>query len=76
MSIALKLSSDFLSNSLSLSLSLLISFLQLTLGVLSNEIGDALKPYLHHRTHFRPWCVAKIALSIDGKVNSNICSQI
>jgi len=41
--------------------------IELTLGVLSDEIGTALKPYLHHRTHLRPWCVAKIALSIDGK---------
>lgn len=37
-------------------------------GVGRPEAEEALRPYLHHRSTGRPWCVLKTAASIDGRV--------
>lgn len=38
-----------------------------TLGCCAEMARLSLAPYLHHRTHQRPYSVLKVALSIDGK---------
>lgn len=37
-------------------------------GILSVKIRDNLKPYLHHRSQAMPYCIAKAAVSLDGKL--------
>ena len=37
-------------------------------GVLVEEVSRSMQAYLHHRRTGLPWCVGKIALSIDSKV--------
>lgn len=37
-------------------------------GVGRPEAEESLRPYLHHRSTGRPWCVVKAAASIDGRV--------
>ena len=36
-------------------------------GVLADEIGAQLRPYLHHRTTGRPFVVLKLASTLDGR---------
>ena len=42
--------------------------IDVTLGNASEAITDSLAPYLYHRTTGRPYCLAKAAVSIDGRV--------
>ena len=37
-------------------------------GVAAHEVGRQLAPYLHHRRTGRPWVVAKMAMTIDGRI--------
>lgn len=37
-------------------------------GVAARPIAQSLTPYLHHRQTGRPYCVAKAAISIDGRI--------
>lgn len=37
-------------------------------GVLASEVQRQLAPYLHHRVTGRPWVVAKMAMTIDGRI--------
>ncbi|MFM8867702.1 MAG: bifunctional diaminohydroxyphosphoribosylaminopyrimidine deaminase/5-amino-6-(5-phosphoribosylamino)uracil reductase RibD [Ilumatobacteraceae bacterium] len=37
-------------------------------GVLANEVQHQLAPYLHHRSTGKPWVVAKMAMTIDGRI--------
>ena len=41
--------------------------IEVLVGVCANEVYDSLKPYLHQRKTGRPFCVAKSAISIDGR---------
>lgn len=38
-----------------------------TLGVRADEVAAQLAPYLHHRSTGRPWVVAKMAATLDGR---------
>ena len=38
-----------------------------TVGVGADLVADQLAPYLHHRRTGRPWVVAKLAASLDGR---------
>ncbi len=41
--------------------------LEVTVGVLADEVTDQLRPYLHHRRTGRPWVLLKLAASLDGR---------
>lgn len=41
---------------------------EVDVGVGHDEAEESLRPYLHHRSTGRPWCVLKAATSIDGRV--------
>lgn len=41
---------------------------EVDVGVGRPEAEESLRPYLHHRSTGRPWCVLKAAVSIDGRV--------
>ena len=41
--------------------------LEVIVGVLRSEVREQLAAYLHHRLTGRPWVVAKIAMSLDGR---------
>lgn len=40
--------------------------LEVEVGVLADEVGRQLAPYLHHRRTGRPYVVCKLAMSLDG----------
>ena len=40
---------------------------EVTLGVRADEVTAQLAPYLHHRRTGRPWVVAKMAATLDGR---------
>ena len=40
---------------------------EVEVGVLVHEVGDQLRPYLHHRRTGRPWVVLKMAMTLDGR---------
>ncbi len=40
---------------------------EVVVGVLSDDIGDQLAPYIKHRTTGRPFVVLKLASSLDGR---------
>jgi diaminohydroxyphosphoribosylaminopyrimidine deaminase / 5-amino-6-(5-phosphoribosylamino)uracil reductase len=40
---------------------------EVTVGVLADEVGEQLAPYLKHRTSGRPWVVLKLASTLDGR---------
>jgi diaminohydroxyphosphoribosylaminopyrimidine deaminase/5-amino-6-(5-phosphoribosylamino)uracil reductase len=42
--------------------------IEVTVGVGADRAARDLAPYLHHRRTGRPWVVAKVASSIDGRV--------
>ncbi|MGE0009908.1 MAG: bifunctional diaminohydroxyphosphoribosylaminopyrimidine deaminase/5-amino-6-(5-phosphoribosylamino)uracil reductase RibD [Candidatus Babeliales bacterium] len=42
--------------------------IQVTVGVLSCKVAQSLKPYIHHRTTGMPFVIAKVGVSIDGKI--------
>lgn len=42
--------------------------IQVDVGILREQVQDQLKAYIFHRTHNRPYCILKSAVSIDGKV--------
>lgn len=37
-------------------------------GVCSDQVATILRPYIHHRTTGLPYCILKIAVSIDGRI--------
>lgn len=41
---------------------------EVTVGVEAPRARESLRPYLHHRTSGRPWCVLKAGISLDGRV--------
>ncbi len=41
--------------------------IEVTVGVLAEEVGEQLRPYLHHRRTGRPVVVAKLAVTLDGR---------
>ncbi len=41
--------------------------IDVVVGVLADDVGEQLAPYLHHRRTGRPYVVAKIATTIDGR---------
>ena len=41
--------------------------IEVTVGVGADLVGEQLDPYLHHRRTGRPWVVAKLAASLDGR---------
>ncbi len=41
--------------------------IEVTVGVRAAEVEDQLAPYLHHRRTGRPFVVAKLAASVDGR---------
>ncbi len=42
--------------------------IDVTVGVLADEVERQLRPYLHHRRTGRPWVVLKLATTLDGRV--------
>ena len=40
---------------------------EVEVGVLADEVGEQLRPYLHHRRTGRPWVVLKMAMTLDGR---------
>lgn len=42
--------------------------IEVEVGVCKFKAEACLRPYLHHRLTGKPWVVAKIALSLDGKI--------
>ncbi|HVF76583.1 MAG TPA: bifunctional diaminohydroxyphosphoribosylaminopyrimidine deaminase/5-amino-6-(5-phosphoribosylamino)uracil reductase RibD [Acidimicrobiales bacterium] len=40
--------------------------IEVEVGVLADEVGDQLAPYLKHRRTGRPWVVLKLAATLDG----------
>lgn len=42
--------------------------IEVILGVCSEAAAQSLAPYLHHRISQTPYCILKMALSIDGKI--------
>jgi len=42
--------------------------IEVILGVLKEKVEASLKPYLYHRSHKRPYCILKAAVSLDGKI--------
>jgi diaminohydroxyphosphoribosylaminopyrimidine deaminase / 5-amino-6-(5-phosphoribosylamino)uracil reductase len=41
--------------------------IEVTVGVLADEVAEQLAPYLKHRTSGRPWVVLKLASTLDGR---------
>ncbi len=41
--------------------------IEVTVGVLAEEVNAQLRPYLHHRRTKRPWVVLKLAATLDGR---------
>jgi len=41
--------------------------IEVDVGVLADEVGAQLAPYLKHRSTGRPWLVLKLAASVDGR---------
>ncbi|MEM9467471.1 MAG: bifunctional diaminohydroxyphosphoribosylaminopyrimidine deaminase/5-amino-6-(5-phosphoribosylamino)uracil reductase RibD [Actinomycetota bacterium] len=41
--------------------------IEVTVGVGADLVAEQLAPYLHHRRTGRPWVVAKLAASLDGR---------
>ena len=41
--------------------------IEVTVGIGADLVGEQLAPYLHHRRTGRPWVVAKLAASLDGR---------
>ncbi len=41
--------------------------IEVTVGVLEDEVGEQLAPYLKHRRTGRPWVVLKLAATLDGR---------
>jgi diaminohydroxyphosphoribosylaminopyrimidine deaminase/5-amino-6-(5-phosphoribosylamino)uracil reductase len=44
------------------------SGIDVTVGVLQDEVTEQLRPYLHHRRTGRPWVVCKLAATLDGRI--------
>lgn len=42
--------------------------IEVVIGVLKEKVEASLKPYLYHRSHKRPYCILKAAVSLDGKI--------
>jgi len=42
-----------------------------TVGVGSEEVTDSLAPYLHHRRTGRAYCLAKVAMTLDGRISAS-----
>jgi diaminohydroxyphosphoribosylaminopyrimidine deaminase / 5-amino-6-(5-phosphoribosylamino)uracil reductase len=42
--------------------------LDVTVGVMSEEVGQSLAPYLAHRSRGTPWVVLKLAATLDGRI--------
>lgn len=42
--------------------------IEVEVGVAATEVERQLAPYLHHRRTGRPWVVAKMAMTIDGRI--------
>jgi diaminohydroxyphosphoribosylaminopyrimidine deaminase/5-amino-6-(5-phosphoribosylamino)uracil reductase len=42
--------------------------LDVTVGVLADEVRGSLAPYLAHRTRGTPWVVLKLAATLDGRI--------
>jgi diaminohydroxyphosphoribosylaminopyrimidine deaminase/5-amino-6-(5-phosphoribosylamino)uracil reductase len=40
--------------------------IEIEIGVLADEVGTQLAPYLHHRRTGRPYVLCKLAMSLDG----------
>jgi diaminohydroxyphosphoribosylaminopyrimidine deaminase/5-amino-6-(5-phosphoribosylamino)uracil reductase len=40
---------------------------EVEVGVLADEVGRQLAPYLHHRSTGRPWVTLKLAATLDGR---------
>jgi diaminohydroxyphosphoribosylaminopyrimidine deaminase / 5-amino-6-(5-phosphoribosylamino)uracil reductase len=41
--------------------------IDVTVGVLAEQVGEQLAPYLHHRRSGRPFVVLKLAATVDGR---------
>jgi diaminohydroxyphosphoribosylaminopyrimidine deaminase/5-amino-6-(5-phosphoribosylamino)uracil reductase len=41
--------------------------IEVMVGVGADVVGEQLAPYLHHRRTGRPWVIAKLAASLDGR---------
>jgi diaminohydroxyphosphoribosylaminopyrimidine deaminase/5-amino-6-(5-phosphoribosylamino)uracil reductase len=44
------------------------SGIDVTVGVLHEDVTEQLLPYLHHRRTGRPWVVCKLAATLDGRI--------
>lgn len=42
--------------------------IEVVMDVLKEKVEASLKPYLYHRSHRRPYCILKAAVSLDGKI--------
>jgi diaminohydroxyphosphoribosylaminopyrimidine deaminase/5-amino-6-(5-phosphoribosylamino)uracil reductase len=42
--------------------------IDVTVGVLHEDVTEQLRPYLHHRRTGRPWVVCKLAATLDGRI--------
>jgi diaminohydroxyphosphoribosylaminopyrimidine deaminase/5-amino-6-(5-phosphoribosylamino)uracil reductase len=42
--------------------------LEVTVGVMAEEVGASLAPYLTHRSRGTPWVVLKLAATLDGRI--------
>jgi diaminohydroxyphosphoribosylaminopyrimidine deaminase/5-amino-6-(5-phosphoribosylamino)uracil reductase len=42
--------------------------IDVTVGVLQEDVTEQLRPYLHHRRTGRPWVVCKLAATLDGRI--------
>lgn len=42
--------------------------IDVTVGVLADEVGEQLAPYVKHRTTGRPWVVLKLGATLDGRI--------
>lgn len=44
------------------------SGIEVAVGICADDVETQLMPYLHHRRTGRPWVVAKMAMTIDGRI--------
>lgn len=42
--------------------------LEVTMGILADEVGASLAPYMAHRSRGTPWVVLKLAATLDGRI--------
>ena len=42
--------------------------IQVDVAIAEEEVKQSLQPYLHHRRHKTPYCLAKVATTIDGRI--------